>query len=82
MYEFVLNILSNHSLNHPLLANLADTKSLWFMDYILDLLGMAFLCAPGLKHYAILVAHLNFFYSHNDGRALKSVQYFNFSQVT
>lgn len=40
------------------------------------------LCALGLKHYAILVAHLNFFYSCNDGRALESIQYFNFSQVT
>lgn len=40
---------------------------------------MASLCAPGLKHLAILVDHLNFFYSCNDGRALESVQHFHLS---
>lgn len=41
---------------------------------------MGSLRAPGLKHYAILMARLNFFYFYNDGRALESAQYFNFLQ--
>lgn len=55
------------------------TTNLCFLDQVFDLLGMDFLCAPSLKHYAILVDYLNIFYSHNDARALESVQYFNFS---
>lgn len=71
--EEVQNSLSNHSLNHPLLLQIYASwiRSLTYLEWIL--------CAPHLKHYAILVDHVNFFYSHNDARALESVQYFNFS---
>lgn len=55
------------------------TANLCFLDQVFDLLGMDSLCSQFKTLCLILVDHLNFFYSHNDARALESVQYFNFS---
>lgn len=58
--EKVQNVLLNHSLNCPLLLQIQlilNAFGLCFSDQLFYLLGMGSLCAPFLKHYAILVDH-------------------------